>query len=218
LVNKIMIVDDHPVFIVGLVSLINNEPDMEVCTEALDEIAANENIKSIVPDLIIMDLSLGNYSGLQLIKKIRNHHEQIKILVASMHDEKLYAERCLRAGANGYIGKQEAPSKIIRAIRDVLNGKIYLSNDVTGLLLSRQFRGDKPITKALPEETLSDREMEVFSLIGRGFGTKKIASELNLSIKTIDTHKEHIKRKLAVSDQAKLVQRAVSWVISQSPV
>lgn len=216
--NKIMIVDDHPVFVLGLRSLLSNEPDMQVCGEAADESEAMSKVVASEPDLMVTDLSLGNSSGLQLIKRISSRYGHIKILVASMHDERLYAERCLHAGAHGYINKQEAAANIIKAIRVVLGGELYLSDDMTRLLLDRQVRGANKVIRQLPEELLSDRELEVFRLIGNGLSTKKIASELSLSIKTIDTHKEHIKHKLLLTDSAEVVQRAVTWLLTESVV
>jgi len=216
--NAIMLVDDHPIFILGLRSLICHETDMNICGEANDELQAIKKIEACQPDLVVTDLSLGTGSGFQLVKKISSRYPQIKILVASMHDEKLYAERCLRAGASGYINKQEASSNIVEAIRTVLKGIVYVSADMNSLLLDRQLRGAKTAAGKLPEELLSDRELEVFSLIGNGLSTKKIASELNLSVKTIDTHKEHIKRKLVLSDNAEVVQQAVAWLLAESAV
>lgn len=216
--QSIMLVDDHPVFIIGLRSLIFNEADMDICGEASDEWQAIKEIEAYQPDLVVTDLSLGTGSGLQLVKKINSRYPQIKILVASMHDEKLYAERCLRAGARGYINKQEAPSDIIEAIRTILSGSVYVSAGMNSLLLDRQLRGTKTTAGRLPEELLSDRELEVFRLIGSGLSTKKIANELSLSVKTIDTHKEHIKRKLVLKDSAEVVQRAVSWLLTEAAI
>ncbi len=217
--TQILIIDDHPIFRKGLKSLIEDESDMRVCAEsasfkdAINQFRQAEN--SI--DVATVDLSLAGTSGLQLIKRIRAHNKRVKILVASMHDERMFAERCLRAGANGYINKEEAPQKIITAIHAVLTGKYYLSQNMLNLLAQRNFDGGgggAAIAKS-PIEILSDRELEIFMLIGEGKNSQKIASLLNISSKTVDTHKEHIKKKLCIHDKAELIKQAVAWGVRE---
>ncbi len=212
---KILIIDDHPIFREGLKSLLHNEPDMMVCAEADSCESAINELKHCKADVITMDLSLGDGSGLQLIKQVRAYDKKVKIIISSMHDELLFAERCIRAGANGYINKDQASANIIKAIRLVSTGEHYLSEKMVNFLAQRQLDGGN-CAGVTPEELLSNRELEVFLMIGQGLNTRKIASNLNLSSKTIDTHKEHIKRKLNIRDSSTLIQRAVTWVLSES--
>ncbi len=212
---KILVIDDHPIFRDGLKLLINNETNLKVCGEAPDCHSALPMISATKPDIITLDLSLTDGSGLGLIKQIRAKDKQVKILVASMHDEKLYAERCIRTGANGYINKEEAASSIIEAIREVLDGEYYLSRKMTKFITQRKLQNSNE-AEGSPEQILSNREIEVFIMIGKGLSTQKIAKELHLSSKTIDTHKEHIKKKLGIQDSAMLVQQAVAWVMSEA--
>jgi DNA-binding NarL/FixJ family response regulator len=208
-------VDDHPIFREGLKSLIENENDLVVCCEASDSEQALKNFRNSDCDLVTMDLSLAGGSGLQLIKQFKAMNKNTKILVASMHDEFLFAERSIRAGANGYMNKEEASQKIITAIRDVLGGAFYLSDKMTRHLAQRNLEGGSDSCKT-PEEVLSNRELEVFMLIGKGQNSQKIATQLHISSKTVDTHKEHIKKKLGIHEKTELMQRAVSWVIQES--
>jgi DNA-binding NarL/FixJ family response regulator len=209
---KILIVDDHPLVRAGLAQLIGDCPDLEVCAEAADMAEALTQIDSTNPDLAIIDLSLAGGSGLDLIEHIKSRNRNILMLVASMHDEMLYAERVLAAGARGYINKQEAQESIIRAIRQVLGGKVYLSEAMTERMLSG-------MVDAGPEkrdiDNLSNRELQVFELIGQGVPSGQIASQLNLSIKTIETHQAHIKRKLGLGSAHELNQRAIRWTMDQ---
>ena len=209
---KILIVDDHPLVRAGLAQLIGDCPDLEVCAEAADMAEALKQIDSTNPDLAIIDLSLAGGSGLDLIEHIKSRNRNILMLVASMHDEMLYAERVLAAGARGYINKQEAQESIIRAIRQVLSGKVYLSEAMTERMLSG-------MVDAGPEkrdiDSLSNRELQVFELIGQGVPSSQIASQLNLSIKTIETHQAHIKRKLGLGSAHELNQRAIRWAMDQ---
>jgi len=211
---KILIVDDHPLVRAGLAQLIGDCPDLEVCAEAADMAEALKQIDSTNPDLAIIDLSLAGGSGLDLIEHIKSRNRNILMLVASMHDEMLYAERVLAAGARGYINKQEAQESIIRAIRQVLSGKVYLSEAMTERLLSGlvDVRDEKRDI-----ERLSNRELQVFELIGEGVPVSQIASQLNLSIKTIETHQAHIKKKLGLGSAHELNQRAIRWVMDQEP-
>lgn len=211
----ISVVDDHPIFREGLKFLLDNESDLEFCCEASNSEDALKQLRNCPCDLVTMDLSLAGSSGLQLIKQFRLYDKSIKILVASMHDETLFAERCIRAGANGYINKEVAPQKIINAIRVVLSGKYYLSDNMKEYLAQRNFMGGDNVSNS-PEEALSNREMEVFMLIGEGKSSHKIASQLNISSKTVDTHKEHIKKKLAINDKAELIKKAVAWSMRAS--
>ena len=209
---RILIVDDHPLVRTGFAQLIGDCPDLEVCCEAADMAEALRLIDSNPPDLAIIDLSLAGGSGLDLIERVKSRNPNILMLVASMHDEALYAERVLTAGARGYINKQEAQENIIRAIRQVLAGKVYLSEAMTDRLLSGlvDVRDEKRDI-----ERLSNRELQVFELIGQGVPVSQIASQLNLSIKTIETHQAHIKKKLGLGSAHELTQRAIRWVMDQ---
>jgi DNA-binding NarL/FixJ family response regulator len=210
--SRILIVDDHPLVRAGLAQLIGDCPDLEVCAEAADMAEALKQIDSTNPDLAIIDLSLAGGSGLDLIEHIKARNRNILMLVASMHDEMLYAERVLAAGARGYINKQEAQDSIIRAIRQVLGGKVYLSEAMTERMLNGmvEARAEKRNI-----DSLSNRELQVFELIGQGVPSGQIASQLNLSIKTIETHQAHIKRKLGLGSAHELNQRAIRWMMDQ---
>ena len=212
--KRILIVDDHPLVRAGFSQLICDEADMEVCGEAADEAQALQLVASTRPDLVIIDLSLAGGSGLNLIERIRAHHDDVGMLVASMHDEFLFAERVLAAGALGYINKQEAPSKIIEAVRRVLSGKVYVSDAMTERLLGGLTGAAKPSSQP-PMQRLSNRELEVFELIGRGMTTGRIADHLQLSIKTIETHRENIKKKLGLSSGQELTRRAMHWLLER---
>ena len=211
--SRILIVDDHPLVRAGFAQLIGDCPDLEVCGEAGDMAEALKQIEETSPDLAIIDLSLAGGSGLDLIERIRLRDKDLLMLVASMHDETLYAERVLNAGARGYVNKQEAQDQIIFAIRQVLNGKVYLSQTMTDRLLSSMVEsvGDKRDI-----ESLSNRELQVFEMIGEGVATGQIARQLHLSSKTIETHQAHIKKKLGLNSAHELTQRAIRWVMDQS--
>ena len=208
---RILIVDDHPLVRTGLAQLIGDCPDLEVCGEAANMAEALRQVDELNPELAIIDLSLTGGSGLDLIEHIRARDRDTLMLVASMHDESLYAERVLAAGARGYINKQEAQERIIVAIRRVLGGKVYLSERMTERLLSGRVEanGDKRDI-----DSLSNRELQVFELIGQGVATSGIAEQLNLSTKTIETHQARIKRKLGLESAHQLTQRAIRWVMS----
>jgi DNA-binding NarL/FixJ family response regulator len=210
--TRILIVDDHPLVRAGFAQLIGDCPDLEVCGEAADMAEALKQIEATHPDLAIIDLSLAGGSGLDLIERVKARNSDILMLVASMHDETLYAERVLTAGARGYINKQEAQDSIIRAIRQVLSGKVYLSQNMTDRLLSGMVdaTGEKRDI-----DSLSNRELQVFELIGEGVPTSQIAEQLNLSVKTIETHQAHIKRKLGLGSAHELNQRAIRWIMEQ---
>jgi len=214
-ISKVFIVDDHPIIRQGLGQLIDNEKDLSVCGQAEDAYEAMKEITKLKPDLIIVDISLRRSNGLELIKNLRQDNPSLGVLVLSMHNETLYAERGLRAGANGYIMKEEAPEKIIHAIRRILGGKIYVSENVATRMLSKLVNGKAEALSA-PIESLTDRELEVFGLIGQGRGTRQIAKELHLSMKTIESYRAHIKDKLNLANAAELVQHAIQWVHSES--
>ncbi len=212
--KRILIVDDHPLVRTGFAQLISDEPDLEVCGEAADEAEALQLVAATRPDLVIVDLSLAGGSGINLIERIRAHHDDVSMLVASMHDESLFAERVLAAGALGYLNKQEAPDNIIKAIRRVLDGKVYLSDELTERLLDG-LTGTTMVPGQSPIQRLSNRELEVFELIGRGMTTGKIADHLRLSIKTIETHRENIKKKLQLASGQELTRHAIHWLMER---
>jgi DNA-binding NarL/FixJ family response regulator len=206
--RRILLVDDHPVMREGLAQLINHEPDLSLCGQFADAAHAFEAVATLCPDLAIIDLSLKGSSGLELVKNIHASHPKLRILVLSMYDESLYAERVLRAGAAGYIMKQEASEKVLGAMRHVLAGGVYVSEKMSSKLM-HQLIGGKPSQGASSVERLSDRELEVFGLIGQGKGTRQIAQHLHLSVKTIESHRAHIKEKLRLKDANELVHTAI---------
>jgi DNA-binding NarL/FixJ family response regulator len=209
--NRIFIVDDHPIVRKGLTQLINQEPDLTVCGEAENAEAALELLKKVKPDLAIVDISLRGIDGIELTKLIKVRFENIPVLVVSMHDESLFAERALRAGARGYIMKQEAIEKMMEAIHKVLRGELYVSDRVSANIVKR-FVDGKAEGVSSPEELLSDREMEVFQLIGQGFGTRQIADQLHVSVKTVETYRANIKEKLNLKNATELMKHAVHWI------
>jgi DNA-binding NarL/FixJ family response regulator len=212
--TTIVIVDDHPLIRKGLSELINQEKDLVVCGQAEDAHEAMQVIKTLQPDIVVVDISLKETSGRELIKDIKTQYPSLPVLALSMHDESLYAERALRAGAKGYIMKAEATEKVITGIRTVLSGELYVSDRMSAKMV-RKLVGGGPETGASPIDHLSDRELEVFLSIGRGQGTRQIAEKLHLSIKTIETYRAHIKEKLNLADAAELLQYAIRWVNSQ---
>jgi DNA-binding NarL/FixJ family response regulator len=212
--HKVLIVDDHPMMRQGLAQLINNEPDLVALYEAENAQQAFEGVASTNPDLVLADISLPDKHGLELIKDLQALHPGLPVLVVSMHDESLYAERVLRAGGRGYIMKQEGGKKMLQAIRTVLSGQIYVSEKMSAKILEI-FSGRRSETSRSPIEKLTDREFEVFQLIGQGKGTRQIAEALHLSVKTVEVHRFHIKDKLELSDAPSLVRYAVRWVETQ---
>lgn len=209
---NILIVDDHPVVRQGLTLLINQEPDLKVCGEAADANMALKAVKSLNPDMAIIDLTLEvGLSGLDLIKSIHATSADIKMLTLSMHDEKLMAERALRAGALGYIMKQESSENLIEAIRTVLGGNVYLSRNMAGEVLQNFASGSGKVGKS-GAGLLTDRELQVFQLIGTGLSTRHIAEQLHVSPKTVEAHRANIKEKLGFDSASKLMQYAVRWV------
>jgi len=212
---RILLVDDHPIMRRGLAELINLEKDLVVCAEADSIQTALELIKRHEPHVALVDLSLKNESGLELIKDIKARFPQVLILVLSMHDELFYAERVLRAGAKGYVMKQQATDLVLVAIRRILGGEVYLSDFMSSKVL-RNFTGKKAEKAGSSVDQLSDRELEVFRLIGTGLGTRQIAERLSRSVKTVETYREHIKLKLDLKDSSELVQNAIQWSQSNS--
>ena len=207
---KIFIVEDHPIFRMGLIELINLENDMKVCGEAEDVAEAKKKINALKPDLVVLDLLLQNSNGLDLINDLRKDGSKIPILVLSMHDELLHAQRCIFAGANGYIMKQEASSSVVGAIRNILAGNIHVSDKIITQIMYQARRGSGSLRQS-PVGGLTDRELEVFQLIGKGMTPGDIARRLNLSVKTIGTHKENIKEKMGIKHGSELVRFAVLW-------
>ena len=212
--SKVFVVDDHPIIRQGLGLLINREPDMIVCGAAEETQSALRAIPTVQPDVLIVDISLSGPDGLELVKTIRTHDANLPILVLSMHDEFIYAERALRAGANGYIMKQEATEKVLVAIRRILRGEMYLSDRVASKMLQQYVRGSTTARHS-PVADLSDRELEVFRLVGEGHGTRQIAEELHLSVKTVETYQAHIKEKLLLRNARELVQHAIEWHLTE---
>jgi DNA-binding NarL/FixJ family response regulator len=209
----VLLVDDHPVVRQGLALLIEREPDLCVCGEADGAHSAYHAITTLRPDLVVLDISLSGPDGLDVLKEIRTKTTNLPVLILSMHDESIYAERAMRAGANGYIMKQEATEKVLVAIRRILQGEVYLSDRLTSTLLQQYVRGTSP-AKSSPLLNLTDRELEVFRLIGEGHGTRQIAEELHLSVKTIESYQAHIKEKLALRNARELVQHAIEWTVN----
>jgi DNA-binding NarL/FixJ family response regulator len=207
---RILLVDDHPLVRERLAEIINREADLTVSGEAEDRREAIDAILAKPPDLVIIDLTLKTSDGLELIKDIRARWPRLRMLVVSMHDESLYAERVIRAGAMGYITKQEATRKILLAIRRVLSGSIYLNEKIANRILARLADRADPIT-ATPGDLLADREFQVFELIGRGLNTHDIASRLNIAGKTVETYRARIKEKLKIKDASELLQFAITW-------
>ncbi|HYG22457.1 MAG TPA: response regulator transcription factor [Verrucomicrobiae bacterium] len=209
--KRIVIVDDHPMMRQGLAQLINNEPDLIVAAEADNAAQALSQVGMQTPDLLIADISLPDKNGLELIKDLRAMHPAILILVVSMHDEALYAERVLRAGGRGYVMKQEGGKKLMEAIRQVLEGKIYVSEKMSAKILEI-FSGRRDGGGGSGVGRLSDREFEVFQMIGEGKGTREIADHLHLSVKTVEVHRANIKEKLQLKTATDLVRYAVRWI------
>jgi DNA-binding NarL/FixJ family response regulator len=214
--RRIFIVDDHPMMRDGLRQLIGNEPGLEVCGEADDAPAALQQICSLKPDLAIVDISLRSSSGLELIKSLADAGAACPVLVLSMHDESLYAERVLRAGGRGYIMKQEGGRKIMEAVRRVLEGRAYVSDKLAATIIDI-FSGHRSDSSSAVEK-LSDREFEILQHIGHGLATKDIAQRVRISVKTVEVHRVNIKRKLGLRTATELIHFAVRWVESQPTI
>jgi DNA-binding NarL/FixJ family response regulator len=214
MMHSIFVVDDHPVMRRGYAALISRESDFEMCGEASSAEEALDVIGDDEPDLIIVDISLEGMSGIELIKHLQSQHPDLPVLVVSMHDETLYGERALHAGARGYVMKSEVDDVIIEAIRQILQGGFYLTDHLNRKILL-QYTGRGP-TESTTLEKLSDRELEVFELIGRGRSTRDIADALHVSVKTVQSHRSRIKQKLAIDNITELTRRAVIWVQHQN--
>lgn len=206
--RRILIVDDHPIVRQGLRLLLESEPDFAVCGEAADTGAALLAARELSPDVAIVDLTLPGIGGIELIKSLRAGHPDLIVLVLSMHDDTLYAERALRSGAAGYVSKHDAPDTLVRAVRRVLRGERHLSERAASAVLA-SFGRPAARAERSPIERLSDRELEVFRLIGDGLGTRQVAERLHLSVKTVESHRARIKDKLGLKSGLELVQRAV---------
>jgi DNA-binding NarL/FixJ family response regulator len=208
--HRVFVVDDHPIVREGLALLIDQEPDLVVCGAAEEAESALTAIAASRPDILVLDISLRGRDGIELLKTIRSTDPDLPILVLSMHDEAMYAERALRAGANGYIMKQEATENVLVALRRLLRQEMYLSERIANRMLRQLVtHGRDPV--GAPIARLSDRELEVFRLIGGGLGTRQIADELRLSVKTVESYQAHIKEKLGLASSRDLVQRAIEW-------
>jgi DNA-binding NarL/FixJ family response regulator len=215
--TRILLVDDHAVVRFGISQLISREPDLMVCGEEEDAGKAMMAIESTSPDLVIADISLKDSSGLELMRNVKAQYPRLPVLVVSAHDENIHAEIAFRAGALGYLMKDQALTQVVSAIRRVLSGAIYVSDALAGRMLQQQVRGQRTVSQT-PVESLSDRELEVFQLIGRWKKTRDIAAELHLSIKTIEYYREQIKRKLNLKNGPELTHYATSWVAREQPV
>lgn len=212
--KRVLLVDDHPAMRHGLAQLIENEPDLEVCCEADDRASALKLLRTGNPDLIVLDIALKDKatSGLDLIQDIRSRCPQIPILMVSMHNEALYAERALRAGARGYLMKQEPVREVIVAIRRILEGGVYLSTAMSDAMLLKHVANIKSAVHKDPIESLSNREFEVFRLVGQGLQPRQIAEQLHLGVKTVETHRLNIRKKLGLPNAAALTRFAVEWM------
>ena len=206
--KRILIVDDYPLVRKGIMQLLDQEADMEACGEATNATEAMQAIRDHGPDAVVVDISLPGTNGLELIKLIKGEFGALPIIIYSMYEEHLYADRAIRAGAMGYVMKHEPTEKLIDALRRVLAGEIYVSERLSSAMVRRLLDG-KSAEESSPFDQLSDRELEVFQLIGQGLGTRQIAEKLKLSVKTIETHREHIKEKLNLDSGAALVHYAV---------
>lgn len=213
--KQILIVDDHPIMREGLAQLINHELDLTVCGEAETAERGLTLVQSLQPDLVLADITLPGKNGLEFIKDLQAMHPGLAVLVLSMHDESLFAERVLRAGGRGYIMKQEGGKKLMAAIRQVLAGQVYVSEKMSARILEN-FSGRHADSGASPIEKLTDREFEVFQLVGRGKGSRDIAEQLHISVKTVEVHRANIKQKLGLKTAPELVRHAVRWVEAQN--
>lgn len=212
--RRVLIVDDHPVFRHGISALINAESDLEVCGEASSSPTALDAMRTLGPDVALLDISLPGTNGIELIKLMKAEQPKLPLLMLSMHDESLYALRALKAGALGYVMKAEALTHVLDALRKVLRGDIYVSPRLSERLIFQAIQTAEGGSGS-PVDRLSDRELEVLELLGRGFGTKEIAGELHLSVKTIETHRAHIKEKLGFRDAGEMVRFAIDWVAQE---
>lgn len=208
--NRIFLVDDHAMFREGLRQLIDREPDLTVCGDAAEAETALQEIRKLKPDLVVVDITLGGTSGIDLIKAIKNENEDFPVLVVSMHDESLYAERALRAGAMGYVMKQEPAKTVKTAIRKVLGGDMHLSEKMASSVITKFMRGSDEVPPS-PLEKLSDRELEVFQMLGMGKGVREIAEEMNVTIPTVNSFRNRIKEKLQLKSSTEVMLHAIHW-------
>ena len=214
--RRILLVEDHPVTREGFAQLIDYQEDLQVCGQAGTAAKAISGLQTYKPDLLIVDLSLSDSNGLDLIKNVKSRHHHLPILVLSTYDESLYAERAMRAGAQGYVMKQAPTSEVMQAIRQVLAGGIYLSETIRNKLVHRHLNGPQTIS-SMDVDALSDRELEVFQLLGTGHSTRQVAAKLHVSVSTVETYRAHIKEKLRLSNATELVHRAVEWANRPRP-
>lgn len=212
--TRVLLVEDHPIVREGMVQLINDEADLLVCGEASDTAEALDAVRNLHPDVAVVDLSLKDRSGMDVIKEIRQIDLDLPILVLSMHDESLQAERALRAGARGYIMKHEATEKVLTAIRRVLAGEVYLSERMSTRMLQKLVDTRKSVADS-PLESLTNRELEIFTMMGQGVGPRDIAARLSLSLKTVEAHRDHIKQKLNIKTSHELIRHAMQYAMDQ---
>lgn len=213
--RRVFVVDDHPLIREGLAAQLANQPNMVLCGEAEDVAEAIARTAEAEPDLVIVDISLKNGNGIDLVKRLKAKDPSLVILVWSMHPENLYAERALRAGARGYVSKSKSANEIMEAVQTVLDGKTYLSPEMSEKLLGRVIGGQKAI-EASSLETLTDRELETFGLLGQGLTTQQIASKMHVSRKTVETYRARIKEKLGLANAVELIQHSVQWVLDKT--
>lgn len=210
--SRVLLVEDHELLRVGLRQVLSRDPELHVCGEAADIAEAKQLLRQVPADVLLLDLKLRDGNGLDLIKYVKRKYPTVRVLVCSMHDEKFYGERVLRAGASGYINKQDAAAAIVEAIRQVLNGKLFFSEELITRVMHRAMRDGAPV-EASPVDLLSDRELEVFRLIGQGLPSREIAKQLHLSPSTVDTYRERLKTKLDVKTGTELTHQATQWVL-----
>ena len=213
---RVLIVDDHPIVREGLALLISTQTDLVVCGEADDVASACRSVDASPPDVVVVDISLPGGGGLDLIKRLKAHHPSVRILVSSIHEEGVYAERALRAGALGYINKREATRTLLDAIRRVRHGHIFLSEQMADRLLTRAVGGSEAVAESSSIDSLSDRELDVFESIGRGETKREIATRLHLSAKTVETYRERIRKKLGLESGTELTRRAMAWTMANA--
>ncbi|MGN6626657.1 MAG: response regulator transcription factor [Tepidisphaeraceae bacterium] len=213
--TRILVVDDHPIVRERLAELINQEPDLFVCGEAEDSTQALKAVQSLQPDLAIVDITLKNTYGIELIKQFKDVCPKLPVLVLSMHDESLYGERSLRAGAKGYLTKQEATRQVVTAIRRILAGEVFVSDSMAASIL-KKVAGGTTTEGGSPTDVLSNRELEVFHLLGQGLGVRQIAESLFISVKTVEAHREHIKQKMHFKSSAELLRYAIHYVMKDA--
>jgi DNA-binding NarL/FixJ family response regulator len=208
--STVYLIDDHPVLVQGLSDLINNQADMKVVGTTAEWTKALEDFKKQQPDVVLLDITLKNANGIEVLKNLKVQYPNLNVMMLSMHDENLYAMRALKAGAHGYVMKAAPTEEVINAIRHVLKGEVYVSESIARRMMS-QLVGRRKDTTGSPLEDLSDRELEIFTLIGEGQTTRQIAEKLHISIKTVETHRAHIKEKLKLESSTELVQHAIHW-------